>query len=336
MRVFLTAIIGAFALSGCATQIMSEQECFAADWYGAGIQDGAQGLTGAAFEARAAQCAEFGAPPPDATAYREGRKLALFQLCTDSGGYDFGRSGKLYRGVCLPERELDFLGGYISGRRIYGFQTSRDEAQSQYNAAVGAVDYRRDLIRRARKTLRDDDATEKEIEDAKDNIEYARDGLPYLERQAEDTLYALGRADEAFSQALASAESWRGSEAFQQAFEILMDAHGFARAVDAVDFCTDRLPFFSPSCYLRPGAPVADMRTGEVCVVGPGEAVLDMRAPLSPEGEPGDLVLVFDYFPEGSSGGLFQSRRPEGRFEVYVDETGEFQRTACPYAAPRF
>ena len=334
MRAFVTALVGAFVLSGCATQVMSEAECFAADWYGAGIEDGADGLTSAAFEARAARCAGFGAPPPDATAYREGRKLALFQLCTDSGGYDFARSGNIYKGVCLPEREPDFLDGYIPGRRIYRLEITRNAAQSRYNAAAGAVDSSRQRIRRARNTLKDEEATEKEIKEAREDIKDERNSLPYLEQRADDALYELGRADEAFSRALGAAESWRGG-AFQQAFETLLDAHGFARAVEAIDFCTDNQPFFSPSCFLRPGAPITDLRTGEICVVGAGEAVLDMRAPLSPGGEPGGYVLVFDFYPEGASGGLFSRPRPSGRFEVYVDEMGEFQRTACPYAAPR-
>ena len=327
MRNLAALVLAAFALSGCATQIMSEQECFAGDWYGAGLTDGAQGLTEAAFGARAARCAEVGAPPPDGEAYIEGRNASLSRLCTDAGGYDYARSGNIYRGVCRASREADFLGGYLEGRRLFALAGARDAAQRDYDSASAGVDIRRREIREARKVIEDPEATEEEIRKARDDIEDARDALPYLRRQVEDMLYALGRADEAYAQALTDGGAWRRSDDFFEAFDMLLETHGFARDEDAIDFCTDDMLTFAPSCGVRPGAVITDSVTGRTCAAGPGDAALASRRPSYSQGIVSGRVLTFDYFPEGS-GGLF-GPRPRGGFDVVLDEEGETVRVAC-------
>lgn len=327
MRNLAALVLAAFALSGCATHIMSEQACFVGDWYGAGLTDGAQGLTEAAFDARAARCAEVGAPPPDAAAYMEGRNASLSRLCTDAGGYDYARTGNVYRGVCRPDREPDFLGGYLEGRRLFMLAGARAAAQRDYDNAAAGVDIRRRDIREARNVIDDPEATEEEIRKARDDIEDARDALPYLRRRVEDLLYALGRADEAYAQALADGGAWRRSDTFFAAFDGLLEAHDFARQEDAVNFCTDDPLSFAPSCGVRAGAAITDSFTGAVCVYGPGQAALASRRPTYSEGAVSGRVLTFDYFPDGSIG-LF-GRRPSGGFDVVLDGEGDMVRVAC-------
>jgi Protein of unknown function (DUF2799) len=276
MRNFLFLLIAAGGLGGCATQIMSEKECLAGDWYGAGLEDGAAGLLDDALDERAARCTKFGVAV-DAQAYAGGRDAALARLCTDEGGYGFGRDGGVYRGVCRPDAEPAFLGGYLSGRRIYALALDRNAAQSAYDTAIGQVNYQTSAIDRARHVLDDAEATAEEIEDAKGALDYALRSQGRANRDADDGLYALGRADEALDQAIASAAQWRRSRAFADARQTLAEAHAFARGEPAISHCTDEMGSFRPSCWLRAGAPLHDRDSGVLCVVGPGEARLAHR-----------------------------------------------------------
>jgi len=276
MRKLLFLLIATAGLGGCATQIMSEKECLAGDWYGAGLEDGAAGLLDDALDERAARCTKFGVAV-DAQAYAAGRDAALARLCTDEGGYGFGRGGGVYRGVCSPEAESSFLGGYLSGRRIYALALDRDAAQSAYDTAIGQVNYQTSAMDRARHVLGDAEATAEEIEDANSALDFALRAQGRANRDADDGLYALGRADEALDQAIASAAQWRRSRAFENARQTLAEAHAFARGEAAISHCTDEMDTFRPSCWLRAGAPLHDRDSGTLCVVGPGEALLVHR-----------------------------------------------------------
>lgn len=331
MRVYLMALFTALGLSGCATGVMSEKECLAADWYGAGLQDGARGLTEAAFDERASRCTAFNAPAPNGEAYLEGRRVALFRLCTDEGGYDYGRSGRVYRGVCRADQETEFLGGYLSGRRIYGYAAQRDVAQSDYNSIVSALNSARHTIRSSRLILKDEKASDKKKEKARKRMKSARARIPDLENSLDGALYALGRADEAFAQALASASGWRRSFEFERALEGLEGVHATAREEDAIDICTDELPNFTPNCNVRPGLTVTDDASGQICAIGPGNVRLISRRVLGPEGE-GGAMLSFEYYPDSLNSGLRSlfGRRAGGEFDVTLDEKGRVLRVSCP------
>lgn len=331
MRGYLMLLFVALGLSGCATGVMSEKECLAADWYSAGLEDGAKGLTEIAFDNRAAQCVGFGAPPPDGAAYLEGRRVALFRLCTDEGGYDYGRSGRIYRGVCRAEREGDFLGGYLSGRRIYGFEAQRDAAQSNYNSIVSSLDSARYTIKSSRRILKDKEASEKKKEKAHKRLRAARERIPGLENNLDTALYTLGRADEAFAQALASSADWRRGFDFERALEGLQGVHAVAREEEAIDVCTDELPNFAPTCNVRDGLSVTDDVSGQICAVGPGDARLVSRRALGPDRADG-AILSFEYYPDSLNSGLQSlfGRRAGGEFDVTLDGKGGVLSLSCP------
>ena len=77
MRLFIAAVAAA-ALSGCATEIMSEKQCLAGDWRAAAFEDGPEGRLEPALDERAARCAQFGAAVDD-RAYFDGRRAGLGQ-----------------------------------------------------------------------------------------------------------------------------------------------------------------------------------------------------------------------------------------------------------------
>ena len=109
LKVFFL-LLGVAALSACATG-MSADDCAGADWAALGEADGGLGEPLERFGKRAEQCAEYGFSP-DRAAYESGRAAGLARYCSPEGGFDAGRSGAPYRGVCLPQDESQFLVEY--------------------------------------------------------------------------------------------------------------------------------------------------------------------------------------------------------------------------------
>lgn len=332
MRAFLAAA-ALLGLGACETGVMSERECLAGDWYGAGYADGAAGLLADAYEARAAQCAGFGAMA-DRAAYQQGREEALTSLCTEEGGYAYGRAGNDYRGVCGGRREDQFLAGYLSGRRLFSYEVRRQDAQAAYDEAAREVDYHRRQIDHAQRLISDEAASPEDVDAARDDLRYSSQTLPRHERKMEDALYELGRADEAMDQAINGAASWRNSAAFVSAHQSMARAHEFARREAAIDHCTDIMIDQTPVCMLRPGAALKDMHSGAVCAMGPGEArYLRNTIGLPPARRDIDALTasgesVFAFFP-GETGSSRATRRPSGIFRIVFDSRGAYQGLVC-------
>lgn len=305
---------------------MSEDDCRAGDWYGAGLEDGAKGLLDTAFDARAARCTRFGLAA-DGRAYEEGRSAALSQLCTDAGGYQYGRAGNSYLGVCRPETETAFLSGYLAGKRIQGFEADREAAQTAYDEAVTSLNYHRENLRRARARLDDHDASGEAIKEAQENFDYHNDRLPYAEQKADRALYALGRADEALAAAIATSDDWRRGDAFLTARAILGEAHSFARDEATISYCTDDMPAYVPRCVVGEAAALKDSRSGAICAMGPGEARFARRGPRRVSGQDAGFVQFFDFFP--IRGGARPARRASAAFEVLFDASGDYEGLAC-------
>ncbi|PQA88189.1 DUF2799 domain-containing protein [Hyphococcus luteus] len=329
MQRYFGALLAAVFLSGCATELMSEEECLAGDWYGAGLEDGGEGRLLRAFDERAGLCEGYGAPA-DYEAYAQGRDLALGRLCTEGGGYAYARAGKSYLGVCRAEREPAFLSGYLEGQRIYWAEAARDRAENAYNSAVSSLDYHRDQLRRARKRLRDPDATEKQIKKARKNIDYHRDRIPYAERELDEALYELGRADEALSQTIDSTPAWRQSDEFAFRMGMFLEVHAFGRSEEAVDFCTDEFDgdFGRPECEMLAGKSVRDTRTGQVCVTGPAKLVLLRRGLSYGPFEEAAFIDVFQTFPRDENGRT--ARQSANYFVAMFDGEGRYLGAACP------
>ena len=127
---FLVAllVVTALALSSCAT--MNEQECLMADWVTVGFADGAFGRPVTAIDAYRESCASHGVSP-DLDAYRSGHADGVATYCRRQNGFQVGRYGTTYRGVCPVELAPDFLEGYNAARRL-----------RELERAVTDIDYR--------------------------------------------------------------------------------------------------------------------------------------------------------------------------------------------------
>jgi tetratricopeptide (TPR) repeat protein len=322
-------------LAGCETPAMTKKECLAGDWYAAGLEDGLGGLRETNFDARAAACYEYDAMA-DLSAYRDGRAEGLFRFCTPGGGYEYGRAGKSYLGVCLAEDEPGFLGAYLEGWRVHRAEEERRRAASAYDSAVYTIEAYRDDIRRARRVLSDKEATEKEIKKARKSLDNARDSLPYAERRADELLYELGRADEALERTLGSLEGWRRSREFEAARATLLEAQQIARGEDAINFCTDDASdgFNRPECEIRSGAAVRDRSGERLCASGPAKAVMLRRGDAYGPHADAAFVQVYQVFNRDEQGRT--ARRPDNQFVALFDAEGAYLGAACsPFdAAP--
>src|SRR5690606_38300748 len=109
------------ALAGCAG--MSEQACLVSDWRTVGLEDGASGRPVSSIGTYRQQCAKHGIAP-DLDEYRAGHEAGVDTYCRPSRGFDVGRRGGAYQGVCPIELETDFLAAYHSGRRLYDLEAS--------------------------------------------------------------------------------------------------------------------------------------------------------------------------------------------------------------------
>ena len=122
MKVFRTALFcfATAAAAGCAT--LSRDECLTADWYGIGVEDGLQGYPLTRISGHRKACARHGVTV-DMDAYRDGHEAGAREFCRPQNGYQLGRSGKSYPGICPDDLEDEFVAAYRNGIQIWGIQT---------------------------------------------------------------------------------------------------------------------------------------------------------------------------------------------------------------------
>ena len=134
MRLLLIAAAtggAALALGSCAT--MSAEQCMAGDWSGQGYVDGQSGLTMSRLDEHAQACAEHGVSP-DAAAYAAGREQGLVQYCTPYKGFEVGRNGSAYAGVCPSDLEADFMYAYRDGQVVNAVEQALSNARGRVDS----------------------------------------------------------------------------------------------------------------------------------------------------------------------------------------------------------
>ena len=112
----------AVLLSGCAAGL-SQQECSTADWRTIGYEDGVQGRPEARIGDHRQACARHGVGL-NFDAYRSGWEEGIQRYCQPGKGYQLGRRGKSYSGVCPAQMEADFLQAYRAGRELYDLEVN--------------------------------------------------------------------------------------------------------------------------------------------------------------------------------------------------------------------
>jgi len=120
----------ALGLHGCAT--LDREECLTADWTLIGVEDGSNGRPFSCIGEHREACAEYQVTP-NLNTYTTGRNQGLKNFCTEASGYNSGRRGDYYNGVCMGESEIAFLSGYHDGKLLHRAQSTRDDVADQLN-----------------------------------------------------------------------------------------------------------------------------------------------------------------------------------------------------------
>ena len=146
-------------VTGCAS--MSEAECRTADWRTLGFEDGAAGQPVATFSERRQACADHGVQP-NILAYRAGRNEGLALYCTEGRGFQVGRAGGRYAGVCPAGQEAEFRAGFEAGRVLYRARRAVDEVADALKRARREREQIADDIAHKNSRLVSDEATRDE------------------------------------------------------------------------------------------------------------------------------------------------------------------------------
>jgi hypothetical protein len=129
----LTLPAAACILSACAG--MSEQACLVSDWRTVGFEDGSAGRAVSTIGNYRQACSKHGVSP-DLDLYRAGHAQGAEIYCRPNNGFEVGRRGAAYQGVCPADLEPDFLAQYDSGRHLYQLESTlrRIDGQLASNA----------------------------------------------------------------------------------------------------------------------------------------------------------------------------------------------------------
>jgi hypothetical protein len=187
MRSFLVISLAAcsLALTGCAT--ISQEACQQGDWTGLGFKDGQAGRAQSRLDDHAKACAKSGVTP-DPAPYFAARAQGLRLYCTPERGFQEGRRGHSYAGVCPEPAAGDFVVAYSDGRLIHEAETRLRQAESDRASAD----------RRAEKRDREARGVEDELRNPVLNDEQKRelrDRLNRLRSERRDAIEDGRRAD---------------------------------------------------------------------------------------------------------------------------------------------
>ena len=129
MSMLRTAFIVITAgLAGCAG--LSEEECLSMDWETVGFEDGARGRPVQTISNYRQACGEHGVTA-DLNGYRSGHSQGVEVYCRPGRGFEEGRRGARYQGVCPADFEPDFLAAYNSGRQLYQLESALAQIDRQ-------------------------------------------------------------------------------------------------------------------------------------------------------------------------------------------------------------
>jgi hypothetical protein len=191
--ILIAALLASSPLLGCAS--MSREECLMADWRTIGYEDGVRGLTGDNIARHRKACAKAGVAP-DRAAYELGRQDGLREFCQPARGYDYGRGGNNYAGVCPADLEDEFLQAYSDGRALFSLEQGVRDVEGQLVRTDRQIDRLREDLRAGEAALIDGrGTTEDRANIVEDNRELTRQ-LGQLELERDQLLIELGERRE--------------------------------------------------------------------------------------------------------------------------------------------
>jgi hypothetical protein len=174
MKLLITAAAAAgaaLALGSCAT--MSAEQCMAGDWSGQGYVDGQSGLTMSRLDEHAEACVKHGVVP-DAAAYAAGRRQGLVHYCTPYKGFEVGRTGSGYAGVCPSELESEFVPAYRDGQIVHEVEQALTNARGRVDSLGARLEELDDKIVAKQAEARAEGLTDEQREQIRNRIQEIR------------------------------------------------------------------------------------------------------------------------------------------------------------------
>lgn len=163
--------VAALVTASCAT--LSQEQCLRGDWRAVGYSDGVDGRPMSRLDDHAKACAKASVTP-DAELYFQARAEGLVRYCTEANGFQVGREGKSYAGVCPPPAEPAFLGGYSDGERVYRAVQRLDSARSELSSADARADKRARQADGVEDELRNPKLTDEQKRELRDRLNRLR------------------------------------------------------------------------------------------------------------------------------------------------------------------
>lgn len=113
---------------------VSGDPCGHADWFEVGRVDGLSGIE-INHSAYLGRCEARGTKV-DRELYDAGWQRGLLEYCTPERGFDAGRSGQEYQGICPSHVEDAFLKRFKTGAKIAALERKNTEIESQVDAKL--------------------------------------------------------------------------------------------------------------------------------------------------------------------------------------------------------
>lgn len=176
----LATSVFATLLAGCATSGMTTTECVIADWAALGLEDGRAGARPKLSEQRREACASEGYSV-DLAAYEAARAEGLKTYCAPAGGFDAGRDGEEYFGVCAGEAEMEFLESFALGEKLHALTEAKDKAVRDYEAAIADLDQHNYLLRVSEKRYLKPSISNEDREQERQDAEFRRREIARIE-----------------------------------------------------------------------------------------------------------------------------------------------------------
>jgi hypothetical protein len=120
---------------------VSGDPCGHADWFEVGRVDGLSGIT-MDHSTYIGRCESKGSVV-DRPIYSAGWQRGLLEYCTPERGFDAGRSGQDYQGICPPHVEEAFLKRFKIGAEIAKLERKNAEIERQVDAKLRELESNR-------------------------------------------------------------------------------------------------------------------------------------------------------------------------------------------------
>ena len=156
MKSIVSAAAAVLVLTGCAG--MNKSECLTADWQMIGFEDGSVGKPQSNISEYRKACADHGITPSLAQ-YQQGYAEGVRNYCTQSNGFDQGKRGATYRGICPGDMEAEFVEAYGLGRDFYVLSRAVSSLNSKINNSKRRIESLEESIARNVLVVADDETS---------------------------------------------------------------------------------------------------------------------------------------------------------------------------------